>query len=89
VLSCTLSRCDGTDENFNDPGCDPESFSTIQLCAQTEQVASSAHIETSQEFAARVTPLEKIEFDAATKAFDEHRYADSCVIQISAKRATG
>lgn len=49
----------------------------IQLCAQTEQVAPLAHIETSQEFAARVTPLEKIEFDAATKAFDEHRYADS------------
>ena len=61
----------------------------IQLCAQTKQVAPSARIETSQEFAARVTPLEKIEFDAATKAFDEHRYADSCVIQISAKRATG
>jgi hypothetical protein len=49
----------------------------IQLCAQTKQVAPPAHIETSQEFGARLAPLEETEFDAATKAFDEHRYADS------------
>jgi hypothetical protein len=51
----------------------------IQLCAQTKQVAPPAHTETPQEFGARLTPLEKIEFDAATKEFDEHRYPDSLV----------
>jgi hypothetical protein len=46
-------------------------LSPIPLCAQTEPVAPLAHIETAQEFVARITPSEKTQFDAAVKHVEQ------------------
>jgi len=45
--------------------------------AQTSPTPTAVKTETTQDLVARLTPQQKQQFDGASKAFGEHRYADS------------
>ena len=62
----------------------PVIFAVLPLtCIGRAQTASSpapAHTETTQDLVAKLTPDQKQQFDNASKAFAEHRYADSLAL---------
>jgi len=55
--------------------------------AQTAPSPTAAHTETTQDLIAKLTPGQKQQFDNASKAFAEHRYADSLTIHQALLKA--